>query len=288
MTPPPWAQLGTRRRLCGALSIAVAGAMTATACGTSSLPTATSPAIASPAGGSAASKAVTASVRVVPFRVAELSFVVAAPVKEVSVTEGDTVRAGQTLIVLDAPELAFAETAAQDALKSAQADEIIQSSGRRKWNGFKFVWLAGPPEQRQRAVARVVQAQAGLEAAQAELAQATLVAPFDGTVASIKVVPGELVQPGEIALVLGDLAHLQVETTDLSERLIAGVRLGQTARIRLKAFPNDLTARVSAIAPMAGQSADGDTIYKVTLALDAQPPGLMWGMTGDVQIDTQQ
>jgi HlyD family secretion protein len=147
--------------------------------------------------------------------------------------------------------------------------------------------MAGPPEQRQKAAARVVQAQAGLEAAQAELAQATLVAPFDGTVVSIKIAPGELVQPGQVALVLGDLARLQIETTDLSERVVAGVRVGQTAHVRLKAFADELTGRVSAIAPMAGQSADGDTIYKVTIEFDQLPAGVMWGMTGDVEIDTR-
>ena len=38
------------------------------------------------------------------------------------------------------------------------------------------------------------------------------------TVTSLKVNPGEMVLPGQVAAALADLSHLRVETTDLSER----------------------------------------------------------------------
>jgi multidrug resistance efflux pump len=229
---------------------------------------------------------VSASVDVVPADVARLSFVVSAPVKEVLVSEGDEVHAGDRLVVLDTPDLSYALTAAQEALKSAEADEYIQGQGRRKWDGTKFVWLSGPPQQRQLAHAKTLQAQASLDAAQAELAQATLTAPFDGTVAAINVSRGEVVQSGEIALVLANLDHLRVETTDLSEREIARVQSGQPALVSLKAFVDPLPGIVTTIQPMAGRSPDGDIIYRVTIELQQLPVGLLWGMTGDVMIDT--
>jgi multidrug resistance efflux pump len=244
-------------------------------------------AAAAPSPSPASLSTVTASAKVVPAQIANLSFVVSGPVKDVAVKAGDQVKAGQPLITLDAPDLAYAETSAEAALKSAQADAFIQSQGRRKWDGFKFVWNSGPPEQRQEANARVVQAQAGLAVAQARLAQATLVAPFDGTVASISVSQGETVQPDQIVVTVGSLDHLRLETTDLSERLIAGVRLGQPATVRLKALADPLTGHVSSIAPLAGKSSDGDTVFKVAIELDQQPASLMWGMTGDVDIQTR-
>ena len=143
-----------------------------------------------------------------------------------------------------------------------------------------------PPELRQIADTRVVQAQAALEVAQAKLAQGTLVAPFDGTVVSINVVPGEMAAPQKPVLVIADLSHLQVATTNLSEREIAGVQVGQTATTRLKAFTQDLTGKVISIAPQSTQY-NGDTVFKVTIALDHEVPGLMWGMTGDVNIETR-
>jgi multidrug resistance efflux pump len=131
-----------------------------------------------------------------------------------------------------------------------------------------------------------LQAQSALDSAQAALAQATLVAPYDGTIVSINVVPGELVRSGQVVAVIGDLTHMQVETTDLSERAIAAVRIGQAASIRLKAFTQDLSGKVIMIAPL-GVESKGDIVYKVTIDLDKQPDGLMWGMTGDVDINTK-
>src|SRR5215510_2344861 len=66
-------------------------------------------------------KTVTASAVVVPAQVSELGFLISALAKEVPVKEGDAVKAGQTLIVLDTPDLEFAATEAQAALHSAQA-----------------------------------------------------------------------------------------------------------------------------------------------------------------------
>jgi RND family efflux transporter MFP subunit len=215
-----------------------------------------------------------------------LSFLISAPVQTLLVNEGDLVDAGQALIQLHVPQLELEVQAAQQALISAQRDEYIQSQGRRKWDGFKYVWVAGPPEQRTQAHAKVLQAQAGLAKAQAEYEQAVLRAPFDGTVVSIDVLPGEVVQPGQIVATVGDLQRLRIETTDLSEREIARVHVGQTAQVTLDAFAVPLRGSVTAIEPLAGRSEDGDVIYTVTIELQAQPKQLLWGMTGTTEIQT--
>lgn len=106
------------------------------------------------------------------------------------------------------------------------------------------------PEVRAQVDARLEQAQAGLSLAQANLAQGTLLAPFDGTVVSVDVQPAELVKANQAIVTVGDLRHLQVETTDLSERDIAGIRVGQSAAVRLKAFSQPLSGKVIAISPM--------------------------------------
>jgi RND family efflux transporter MFP subunit len=225
-----------------------------------------------------------AEVRVVPRRSSDLGFLIAAPVEQIWVVEGEDVRTGQGLLVLDVPQLEAAVEAAEQGLIAAKQNEFIQSQGRRKWNGFKFVWVAGPPEQRTAAHARVLQAQASLEAAKAALEQSVVRAPFDGTVVSIRVRPGEVVQPAQIVASVGELAHLQIETTDLSERDIARLRIGQAAHIMLEAFTEPLDGNVAAIDPIAGRSADGDVIYRVTIQLPVQPQELLWGMTGAAEI----
>lgn len=260
------------------ISIAVALAACTTATPTPVVPPATA------ATRTTSSSTVTASVKVVPAKIADLAFTMSGPVKNIAVKEGDQVQAGQALMTLDIPELSYANAAARAALNSAEADAFIQSQGRRKWDGFKFVWLSGPPEQLQEAKARVDQAQAALTVAQARLAQVTLVAPFDGTVVTVSASQGEIVQPHQALITIGSLSQLQVETTDLSERNIESVRIGQPATVRLKALDAPLAGHVISIAPLAGKSADGDTVFKVTIELDQQPAGLMWGMTGAVDL----
>ena len=48
---------------------------------------------------------VSASVNVVPAQQSNLGFIISAPVKEVDIKEGDQVKAGQVLMVLDTPDL---------------------------------------------------------------------------------------------------------------------------------------------------------------------------------------
>ena len=63
---------------------------------------------------------------IVPAQVSELGFLISGIAREVPIKEGDSVKAGQTLIVLDTPDLQFAVTEAQAALRYAQAQEEIR------------------------------------------------------------------------------------------------------------------------------------------------------------------
>jgi len=235
---------------------------------------------------SSTADSVTASAVVAPAQISQLGFLISAPVKEVNIKEGDKVNQGQTLVVLDTPQLNLSVEAAQAAFSSAQSKAIIRSYQHKEYIDGKVYYLSGPPELRQIANIQVVQAQAALDIAQATLAQGSLTAPYDGTVVSLDIVPGQLIQPGQIAAVIGDLNHLQIETTDLSERDIASVQIGQTATIHIKALNQDFAGKVTAIAPMATKY-NADWVYKVTIEFDKQPQNLLWGMSADVTIQTK-
>lgn len=146
---------------------------------------------------------------------------------------------------------------------------------------------AGPtPQQLAIAQAAVAQAEAALEVARATLNQATLTAPFSGTVADIQVSPGQIVMPGQVVLTLADLSLLQVETTDLSERDVTGVRVGQEATVYMEALNVDVPGRVARISPLAS-TVGGDVVYTVVIALEEQPEGLRLGMSAEVEIATE-
>ena len=228
---------------------------------------------------------VVASAVVVPAQISRLSFLTSAPVKEISVKEGDEVTAGQTLIMLNTPDLEYNVLAAEQAFRSRQAYAELQRYKRvldiRK--GKKF-WDVVPPEVRQKADAEAVGAQAALEVAQASLAQSTLFAPFDAHVASINVMPGEFVHENQVVLTLATLNALQLETTDLSERDIPKVKIGAPVSIFIEALNQELTGKVISISPKA-DTVGGDVVFKVTIGFDRQPGNLLWGMTAEVTIE---
>jgi len=237
-----------------------------------------------PASRAAAQGDVTASAVFVPVQVSELGFVAPGLVKEVLFKEGDQVKAGDVLIVLDAPELQYAVTAAQAALRSAQGNAELQRFARVKdIRKGKVFWDELPGELIDIANVKVAQAQAALEIAQASLAQSTLVAPSAATVASINVVPGEYVEQNQGVITLATLHVLELETTDLSERDITKVKIGAPVNIFVEALGENLSGKVIGISPRAN-SVGGDVVYKVTITLDEQPKGLLWGMTAEVSI----
>ncbi|CAG0926645.1 hypothetical protein TFLX_00147 [Thermoflexales bacterium] len=142
------------------------------------------------------------------------------------------------------------------------------------------------PEQIAVAEAGVKQAQVALDTAKAQLAKMQLTAPFDGTIGTVNARSGEIAQPGQPIVTLGNLGSLRVETTDLSETDIARVKEGQSVQVTFDALPGQtLTGKVLHIAPMStpGQSAVN---YIVIVQLDEVDPALRWGMTAfvDVQV----
>jgi RND family efflux transporter MFP subunit len=247
-----------------------------------------STALASDANGPvSAQNTVTASAVILPAHVAELGFLISGIAKEVPVKEGELVKAGQTLMVLDTPELEFAVVEAQAALRSVQSYADLQKYRRieNRRNG-KIFFDVIPAIYRQRADAKVQQAQAALELAQINLAEGTLTAPFDGVVTSLSVIPGEFVPADQAVITLATLDTLQVETSDLSERDITKISIGAPVNIYIEALKEDVRGRVISISPRAN-TVSGDTVFKVTIAFDEQPEQVLWGMTAVVNIEEE-
>jgi multidrug resistance efflux pump len=129
---------------------------------------------------------------------------------------------------------------------------------------------------------RVKTAEAQLAAAEAALDNVELAAPITGTVAALSAEAGTWVNPGQPLLMLLDLAHMQVKTTDLSERDVPSVQVGQAAQVYVKALGVTLDGKVQEISPLA-EALGGDVVYTTTIDLPGAPPaGLRAGMSVDV------
>jgi RND family efflux transporter MFP subunit len=248
-------------------------ALVLTACGSTATPTAI-PTVVLSANPAAASNTVSASGQVVPVQHVQLSFPLTGVAKTVEVKAGEVVTAGQTLATLDTTvqEAQVRENQADVATAQTQVDLLrrLGTTSQEDLDG---------------AQAGVDRAQAIVDSAKATLVEATLTAPFNGTIAEVDLSPAETVVPGQIVMVMGDLTKFQIETTDLSERDAPNVKVGQTTTVSIAALNKQFTGKVSDMARIS-TTVGGDVVYKATIQLDTQPQGLLRGMTTDVTIQT--
>jgi HlyD family secretion protein len=133
------------------------------------------------------------------------------------------------------------------------------------------------------AQAGVDQANIALQQAKLKLQQVQLVAPFDGTVTSVNITPGQDAGTDATAIGLIDIHNLKIDG-QLAEVDIAKVKLGQPAEITLDALPGKtLTGKVTQIAP-AGTIQQGVVNYPVMVSLTNPDPAVKPGMTANVNI----
>src|SRR3989344_1533508 len=187
------------------------------------------------------------SARVATLSRVDVGSTVTGRVAQVQVTEGAQVRQGDVLVQLESDELAAALAQAVAAERQAQSRLVgLRSSGRSAAQAARAQANATPP------------------AAQARLAQTTLVAPADARVLVRDVEPGQIVQPGKALLSLALAGPTQ---------LVADAFAGQR-----------FAARVLTIAPSVDAQRGA---IEVKFALEQQAPAfLREDMTLSVEVET--
>jgi RND family efflux transporter MFP subunit len=101
-----------------------------------------------------------------------------------------------------------------------------------------------------------VEAQRSVVSEEAERRQYSLLtSPLDGAVLERVSEPGNLVQPGDAVLTLGDFSAIKV-MVQVSELELSQVQTGQSVQVRLDAFPEQVfSGQVSRISPAADPTA---------------------------------
>lgn len=131
-------------------------------------------------------------------------------------------------------------------------------------------------------LAALQSARDAITAIQKRLGATRLLAPIDGTVTQVGVTVGEYAVPAQALVFISDVEHLQVETTDLGEREVVKVEVGQPASVFVEALNETIAGKVILISPVSS-TLGGDVVYKTTIELDHPfPAGLRAGMTVDV------
>jgi HlyD family secretion protein len=173
-------------------------------------------------------------------------------------------------------------------IRGASAEDIAaaQAEVDRARASLSLLSAGSRPEDVAVAEAHVAEAESALAQAVSALDDASLTAPFAGTVGALMVRAGEMVSPSAPVVVLGDVSEFRIETTDLNEVDLYLIAVGQSVDLTFEALPGEsIKGVVAQIAPMASLE-QGGTNYKVTIDLAEQDPDLRWGMTAFVDIFT--
>jgi RND family efflux transporter MFP subunit len=209
-----------------------------------------------------------------PRATADLAFQVGGRVTRVGADEGTTVARGAVLAALDPTDYALALRQAE--LQAARADDerrrarTLLDAGSIAPNDFERLDHGA----RQAAVARDLAAK--------RLRDATLVAPFAGTVAARRTDVGATAAPGAAAFTLVDLGEMHVRV-GVPEGDVGALRPGQAARVELPALDRAVVGRVH----LVGVAADpASRTYTVKVVVPNRDRALRAGMVASVAVST--
>jgi multidrug resistance efflux pump len=133
--------------------------------------------------------------------------------------------------------------------------------------------------------AAVAQAQAALDLAKQNIANAKIVAPFDGTVVWLGPHLAESAAPNAPMVTLADLSRMQVQI-GVDENTLAQLKPGQTAIIAADALPGKtFTGHISRIGLQATTTA-GIISLPVTIDVDGTDAPITPGLSTAVEINT--
>jgi RND family efflux transporter MFP subunit len=203
-------------------------------------------------------------------------------VREIRVHTGDTVAAGQVLVIVDSRDLeaaarqaASAEAEAQSAIseletaaRSAKAQlDLARATHRRMQDLFSKNSLSrqemdeadmrlrvaeaaadAVTSKRKQLDARIAQAQEAVKLAEVNKAFAEIRAPFAGIVTARKAEPGTLASPGMPLLTLEQAGAYRAEIS-VDESKLREVRVGSPLTLSIEALDRTVETRVTEVVP---------------------------------------
>ena len=244
----------------------------------------------------------------------DISANVMGQVTRLAVKEGDVVKAGDFLMEIDpvrsrtqAQSLDASLQATTQDLETAKA-KLAQSRSdfrRAEANHKAGIISASDYEQFRTTLAtaensergarrRVEQAKADLAGARDTLSKSTILAPMDGMVTARHIeqgetaVPGLQNQPGTVLLTISDMTGVEAEL-EVDEASIPNVKLGQSAQVRIDAYPNQVfDSIVTEVggSPITKNTQNEATKFKVKVQLKNPPPTIKPGLSAQADIST--
>ena len=246
---------------------------------------------------------VVATGTVEPVRQVSLSPAQPGIVAVVTVEEGEQVRPGQVLVVMDGSDLSIRVKERQALLTQAEEElalreeELVRQQGLVEAGALSQLALSQLESRHRAQQSQVAASRQRLQELLQEQKELAVQAPFDSLVMERFVEPSSYVTPSGVgAGNTGGATRTSLLTLGTGHQVVAALpdnevgrlQLDQDARVVLDAFPNQpLAAQVDSIAPRSRVN-DNVITFDVTLKLLAENSRLRYGMSGDVQFLTKE
>ena len=243
---------------------------------------------------------VNASGKIQPIKEIKISAPTSAWVTDITVKEGDRVKAGQLLITLDEKQHLASVVQATSSVNSAKASLKQISAQKERMESLYSQKLISEQElesitaQYELTVNQLKQARAALSSREDELSKLKMTAPSEGIVTKILIEVGEMAVGGMFQattlMTIADLTKLEVEV-DVNENDVVHIELGDTTEIEVDAFQDTMFyGVVSEIAHVAETSNFGTqeqvTNFKVKIRMLNVHPQIRPGMSANTNIIT--
>ena len=217
-------------------------------------------------------------------------------IQQVLVHEGDSVRAGQTLVVLDDASMRSSVAQAQAAVRAAESQQLAAQSGAKLASSTleRYKQLEAQksvsPQEMDEVSRRAQEAEAQLDAMRAQtdaakaqesgartlLGYTRLLAPFNGIVTSRMADPGTLASTGAPLLQVDEAGALELDAS-VDESAMSTIHKGMKAQVSIDgASPAEVSGTVLEIVP-AADPASHSFLVKVALPSSTQLHAGMYG-----------
>jgi multidrug efflux system membrane fusion protein len=193
---------------------------------------------------------------------------------ELKVKKGDTVQAGDAVLILEAAEKQAMVDTARALLD--QREKEAENIERLVKEGIS------PTTQSDSARSALASARSQLETAQAELDRLTVVAPFSGIIDQVMVEEGSWLPSGEAAAVLLQLDPV-VALGEVSEREISHVTVGSEADVRL--ISGEIVS--GTVRHVSLEATSGTRTFPIEIAIANPDRKIPAGMTAEIMIKSE-